>query len=221
MIKKLMIIVAHPDDELLLAGGLLASWAGESAVVTVASEASARGTGSGPDKIAKKQDEVFKQFLIDRKYNYGGEDSNLINENHLKCVQFIEDCIRDFRPDLIITHYPKDTHSDHRCVSLATQEAFRVFQRPAGKQPLQELWYGEVPSSTDWTMQEQFHPNVWVKISASDLQDKVNGLKMYDQVLRPVPHPRSEENIRALATVRGAQCGAAYAEAFQQVFRVL
>lgn len=219
-VPKILFVVAHPDDETLMGGGLISKGIGEFGIVTIASDASARSTGSGSEKIASKQQEVFKHLGISKMYNYGGEDSNIINENHLKCVQFIEKCILDFNPDIIITHYPGDTHSDHRCVSLATQEAFRIKQRPLGKEPLKELWYGEVPSSTDWTMQTQFHPNVWVPLSTSNISDKIRSLKMYDQVLRPVPHSRSEENIDSLARVRGAQCGHEYAEAFQQVFRV-
>ena len=121
--------------------------------------------------IASKQEDAFRFLDIEQRYNYTGQDSNLINENHLKAVQFVEQCIVDWRPDIIITHYPGDTHSDHRCVAKAVQEAFRYFQRPAGATPCEELWYGEVPSSTDWSLGEQFHPNVWVALDSVDIKN--------------------------------------------------
>lgn len=218
--KRIMFVVAHPDDETLMGGGLISKGVNEIAVVTLASRAEARSTGSGPAKIASKQTEVFQKFRITHKYNYDGRDSRLINEDHLDMVRFVENAIIQFAPDIIITHYPGDTHKDHQIVSQVVSEAFRFFQRPEGKQPCEELWYGEVPSSTDWGVGEQFHPNVWVPIESEELQEKIAALAIYDQVLRPVPHPRSIENLTATATVRGAQCGSQYAEGFQQIFRV-
>lgn len=223
MFSKILFVVAHPDDETLMGGGFIHQWVRQGkkvAVATLAADASARGTGSGPELIAQKQADAFKYLGISKCYNYTGQDSNLINENHLEAVQFVENCIRDWVPDIVITHYPEDTHSDHRCTSKVTQEAFRVFQRPEGKHPCKELWYGEVPSSTDWGMGEQFHPNIWVPLSNSDMVTKIDALKLYDRIIRPVPHPRSEANIEALAKYRGGQCGFEYSEAFQQVFRI-
>lgn len=222
--KRVLFVVAHPDDETLMGGGFIwrckkAGW--PVAVATLAADASARSTGSGPELIASKQEEAFEFLGITQCYNYSGQDSNLINENHLKAVQFIEECIKDWVPDIIITHYPEDTHSDHRCVSRATQEAFRVQQRPRGDKPCEELWYGEVLSSTDWVLgKDQFQPNVWVELSEDCIEGKINALKIYDRVIRPQPHPRSFKTLRALAAYRGSQCGSCEAEAFQQVFRV-
>jgi LmbE family N-acetylglucosaminyl deacetylase len=223
--KRVMFVVAHPDDETLMGGGFLThlrKMVNEAtvAVVTLASRAEARSTGAGPEKIANKQEEVFQYFHIDEKFNYGGRDSRLINEDHLDMVQFVENAIKHFFPQIIITHYPFDTHKDHQVTSQVVSEAFRYFQRPRGDVPCQELWYGEVPSSTDWGVGEQFHPNVWIHLQDDEIEAKVEALKLYDQVIRPMPHPRAEENIEALARIRGAQCGAEFAEAFQQVFRV-
>lgn len=224
--KKVMFVVAHPDDETLMGGGFIsrlmesAGFEDTAAVVTLASKAEARSTGAGPEKIAAKQKDVFQRMNI-KCWNYDGQDSNLINEDHLRMVQFVEKCILEWRPDIIVTHYPLDTHKDHQVASQIVSEAFRILQRPKGNVPCEELWYGEVPSSTDWSVAEQFHPNVWIPLHYDNIVEKTTLLGMYDQVLRPVPHPRSIENITALARVRGAQCGAPYAEAFQQVFRVI
>lgn len=223
--QRVLFVVAHPDDETLMGGGLISlvhrTGMPAVAVATLASNAEARSTGSGPEKIAAKQRDVFEKMNI-LDWNYNGQDSNLVNEDHLAMVQFVESCILKWKPDIIITHYPLDTHKDHQVTSQVVSEAFRYFQRPAGLSPCKELWYGEVPSSTDWTVAEQFHPNVWVQLTQEDIQTKIDLLRMYDQVLRRAPHPRSEENIEALARTRAAQCGGAkYAEAFQQVFRVL
>jgi len=223
--RNILIVVAHPDDELLLAGGLISKQQSEKScqisVCTLASNAGARSTGSGPEKIAKKQKEVFNILNL-KAYNYGGQDSNLTIENHLKMVQFIESVIVQEYPSLIITHSPYDTHKDHQIVSQLVSEAFRYFQRPSGLlSGIKELWWGEVPSSTDWSVSAQFCPNVWIPLEAQDLYRKIEGLATYDKVLRPSPHPRSRKNLEALATFRGGQCGSTYAEAFQQVFRIV
>lgn len=223
MQKRILIVVAHPDDETLMAGATFRRWRREGfhpvGVVVVASGAGARSAGAS--RIAENQKEALADLGVSCTFNLGFPDSELNAVPHLHLVRAIEDCIQKFEPDIIITHFPGDNHSDHKCVSQACQEAMRWFQRPKGQKPCQELWYGEVPSSTDWGLGEQFHPNTWVEVSAEDLGDKLAVLENYEEVLRLDPHPRSRRNIVALAELRGAQAGVDYAEAFQQVFRVL
>lgn len=80
----------------------------------------------------------------------------------------------------------------------------------------------EVQSSTDWALNpaiEVFRPNTYVPVSREAVEAKIQALAVYESVIRPVPHPRSEEAIRALPLLRGAQAGVPYAEAFQCVFK--
>ena len=91
----------------------------------------------------------------------------------------------------------------------------------ANIQPIRKIMYMEVPSSTDWnvsTANGVFVPNVFVGVGADDVYSKVKAVGVYKDVIRKVPHPRSETVINALATIRGSQSGTRMAEAFQLVF---
>lgn len=224
--KKVLFIVAHPDDETLMAGGTIGELQLEGytiSVCTVASGAGARSTGSGAGVIANKQSEVFKFLGIasNHVHNLDYPDSLLTTVPHLDLVRSLEEVILCEKPNLIITHYPQDNHADHRIVSSCTLEAFRIFQRPNGETPCDELWYGEVLSSTDWNLEKQFNPNVFIHIGQEGIERKLKALNMFHKVVRSFPHPRSEEVIKGLAAIRGAQAGLQYAEAFQQVFRII
>ena len=142
---------------------------------------------------------------------------------HLKLVQFIESAIRESEPDVIITHHPADTNNDHLQTSMACQEAIRLFQRRPEVKRVKEFWYMEVPSCTEWKINNAmkcFEPNCYVEVGKDGVDAKIKALGMYRGVMRPYPHPRSAEYITGLAAVRGGQWGVNYAEAFEVVQRV-
>ena len=140
---------------------------------------------------------------------------------HLKLVQFIEACIDDWKADSIYTHHPSDTNNDHVMTSYAAQAASRLFQRRDGVPPLKQLVYMEVPSSTEWSFDSssnRFSPNMFVEVGIDGIGVKLQALEAYKGVMRPYPHPRSDEAIAGLAAYRGVQAGCNYAEAFESVF---
>ena len=79
------------------------------------------------------------------------------------------------------------------------------------KQGSNKILLFEVPSSTDWNISNQFNPNIFIEI---DISTKLKMLKYYSSEMRGVPHPRSDENIKALSRFRGGQVGCEFAEAF-------
>ena len=106
--------------------------------------------------------------------------------------------------------------------SLACQAAIRLFQRRSEVKPLQEMWFMEVLSSTEWsvnTAMNRFVPDTYVEVGEAGIDAKIRALAAYRGVMRDFPHPRSAEAIRGLAAYRGAQSGCRYAEAFECVFR--
>ena len=156
--------------------------------------------------------------------SYGADFPNIKMNTvpHLELVQFIERCIADFGAEAVIPHHPSDTNNDHAMTSGAVQAAVRLFQRREGIPALRELWYMEVPSSTEWALDSsvsRFLPNLFVEIGEEGVALKLKALAAYAGVMRPYPHPRSEEALRGLAAWRGAQAGCSYAEAFECVFR--
>ena len=80
----------------------------------------------------------------------------------------------------------------------------------------------EVPSSTEWSIDSSsndFRPNTYFEIGREGLDVKLQALAAYKGVMRPYPHPRSNEALEGLAAYRGAQAGCKYAEAFESVLR--
>lgn len=222
---KYLLVVAHPDDEVLGAGASMFRWSREGHQIDVAimcTEAKARAFRP-EDKELDDDLNASSDFLgIHRKFEATFPNIEMNTVPHLKLVQFIESAIRESEPDIIITHHPADTNNDHMQTSMACQEAVRLFQRRPEVKRVRELWYMEVPSCTEWKINSamvSFNPNCYVEVGKEGVDAKVKALSMYRGVMRPYPHPRSAEFIEGLAAYRGGQWGLMYAEAFDVVVR--
>lgn len=222
---KYLLVVAHPDDEVLGAGAVMWKWSHEGNTVDVAimcTEAKAR-TFRPEDKEFNDDLNASSDFLgVRKKYEATFPNIEMNTVPHLKLVQFIESAIRESEPDIIITHHPADTNNDHLQTSMACQEAIRLFQRRPEVKRVNEFWYMEVPSCTEWAINNAmnlFRPNCYVEVGKEGVNAKITALGMYRGVMRPYPHPRSVEYITGLATVRGSQWGTNYAEAFECTLR--
>jgi len=219
---RYLIVVAHPDDEVLGAGATihkLTEQGTEVAICTLVNHAAARANISGT--LSEDQATAMKLLGVKTTYSANFPNIKMNTVPHLEVVQFIEKCIEDFRADAIITHHPSDLNNDHVIVSYATQAASKLFQRKPGIISLKFLAYMEVPSSTDWSIDSSsnhFSPNYFVEIGKDGVKLKINALMAYKGVMCNYPHPRSFESITSLATIRGSQSGTNYAEAFECVF---
>lgn len=222
---KFLIVAAHPDDEVLGAGGAIYTWTRQGHLVDVcvlSSEAKARQLR--PDDAALKADAESSSKILGINRTFNGDFPNIEMNTvpHLQLVQFIENILLESEPDIVITHHSSDTNNDHVHTSVACQEAVRLFQRRREVKRLKEVWYMEVPSSTEWNIDApavSFHPNCFVEIHENGIDAKIEALSKYREVMRPYPHPRSAEYLRSLACVRGSQWGVDYAEAFQVAVR--
>ncbi len=218
-----LIVVAHPDDEVLGAGATipgLVQKGNKVAVATMVINVAARAKISST--LESDQKKAFEILGVEKAYSADFPNIMMNTVPHLELVQFIESCITDWQADAIITHHPSDTNIDHGETGRAVNAACRLFQRTDGVPKLRELTYMEVPSSTEWslnTADNRFQPNLFVEIGEEGLEKKLRALEAYHGVPRPFPHPRSAEAIRGLAVYRGVQSGRRYAEAFECVFR--
>lgn len=222
---KYLVVVAHPDDEVLGAGASIWNWTqkgDEVDIVLMCTEAKARAFRPGDDELNSDLDESASFLGIHKKYEANFPNIEMNTVPHLELVQFIEAAIKESAPDIVITHHPADTNNDHMQTSMACQEAIRLFQRRPEVKRIEEFWYMEVPSCTEWSINNafnQFKPNCFVEIGEEGVQAKIKALNMYRGVMRPYPHPRSDEYIRGLAAMRGSQWRQNYSEAFEVVLR--
>lgn len=217
-----LIVVAHPDDEVLGAGATIHKLVEKGhavAVATMANHVAARANISAT--LQNDQEEALNILGVKKTYSADFPNIKMNTVAHLDLVQFIEGCIEDWRAEAIITHHPSDTNNDHVMTSYAAQAASRLFQRKPGVPALKQILYMEVPSSTEWSFDSsanRFAPNMFVEVGKEGVETKLEALAAYKGVMRPYPHPRSKEAITGLAAYRGVQAGCNYAEAFESVF---
>ena len=218
-----LVVVAHPDDEVLGAGATIHKLVEEGhnvAVTIMVSQAAARKDLSST--LLEDEKEAFSIVGVEKTYHADFPNIQMNTVPHLQLVRFIESCIEDWKAEAIITHHPSDTNNDHVQTSYAAQAACRLFQRRDNLPALKELLYMEVPSSTEWsfdTSANRFSPNYFVEIGKDGVEIKIKALSAYKGVMRPYPHPRSNEALEGLAAYLGVQAGCYYAEAFECAFK--
>lgn len=223
---NILVIVAHPDDEVLgcgATGAAIAAAGGNVRACILSGHAEARGgRPSGDDLLS---DTHRAQQLLGFGPPILGNFPNikLNTVPHIELVQFIEHALLETRADVLFTHHPSDINDDHVQTSRACQAAARLSQRRTDVAPLRRLLFMEVFSSTDWAFAGAgvaFQPTAFVGV-ADHLERKCEALRAYRGVMRDFPHPRSEEVVRGLAAYRGGQAGLRYAEAFQVAFETV
>ncbi|MCP4933877.1 MAG: PIG-L family deacetylase [bacterium] len=223
MNKTILIAAAHPDDEVLGCGGVMAKHAaaGDSVHVVFFADGESSREGGDNDKTAKRERSAQKVAEILGTITpicLGLPDNKLDTMPLLDVIQKIEPIIFKIKPQIIYTHYGHDLNIDHRIVHQAVLTACR----PMPGSPVREIYGFEVLSSTDWASPETatgFRPAKYTNIKQY-LEQKMAALACYDSEMRPFPHIRSHEAVKALVAYRGASVGMAAAEAFS-VIRVL
>lgn len=208
---KMLVIGAHPDDEVYGCGATIArlSKEGHEIYVLIVSEGS---TAQYEDKsiITKKREEAeeVKSILGIKEYIFGDfPDMKLDTVPHIELNKFISEAVSRVKPEWIFTHSHLDLNKDHRVVYHSTM----VAARPQVDYVKRILCY-EVPSTTELG-EEPFKPEVFIDVS-DYLQKKSDAVNAYKTELREFPHGRSIEAVEALAKYRGYTSNCRYAEAF-------
>jgi LmbE family N-acetylglucosaminyl deacetylase len=217
-------VAAHPDDEVLGCGGTIAKLRDSEGVHLfilgegVTSRAASRERADDSALRSLREDaERCGQVLGAKSVSFGGLPDNRFDSIPLlEVVKRIETAVQRFEPDRILTHHPGDLNVDHGVTFRAVLTAVR----PMAGSAVRELLCFEVPSSTEWAFQRVspvFRPSVFVDVSAT-LETKIQAMQCYRSEIRPWPHPRSPEALRASAHRWGSVVGTDAAEAFEAVF---
>lgn len=220
-----LVVVAHPDDEVLGAGATiyrLTERGEEVNVCVMCAQAAARAFRPEDGELHGDMMRCMEKLGVNRVILGNFPNIKMNTVSHLELVQFVEKAMVETGATTVITHHPSDLNNDHVQTSLACQAAVRLFQRRDNVAPLKELLFMEVPSSTEWalnTSAADFRPNTYVEVGKDAVERKLEALACYRGVMRPYPHPRSEEAITGLAAYRGSIAGCCYAEAFECAIR--
>ena len=221
---KVLVIAAHPDDEVLGCGATAARLAQERHEVYFAilgegiTSRHANRADADPAQLAtlhKQAQAAAARLGVGNLTLRQLPDNRLDTVPLLEVVKVVEELVDEIKPDVIYTHHPGDLNIDHGVIHRAVLTA----TRPMAGQSVREVYAFEVPSSTDWafgSLRPIFHPNVFVDVSAT-LEEKIAAMNCYESESREFPHPRSAEALRAVARRWGSVAGCEAAEAFELV----
>lgn len=214
-----MIVAAHPDDEVLGAGGTITRHVqhGDHVTIVILGEgiSSRYETRSMANKapVAELETdarEAARLMGCSDVRLLGLPDNRFDSLNLLDIVKIIENAVAEIQPEIVYTHHYSDLNIDHGITARAVLTACRPLP---GNQTKRILAF-EVPSATGWFFPEfTFSPTVFVDISTT-LAVKVNAMKAYRSEVRPYPHPRSLESLQESARVWGSRVGLSAAEPF-------
>ena len=232
--SKILIISAHPDDEVIGIGGILKklSKQHEINILFLADGITARKNSghvnsTNYEPTEKMKAEMQKEIDIRKRHAKNAlkvlgvknmkfldlPDNELDTVPFLKIVKEVEKEIKSTKCNMIFTHHHNDLNIDHRIAYEATITA----ARPLPWSTVTSVFSFEIPASTDWRHPYQFNPNLFVDIS-KESQSKIKALREYNYEIRKSPHPRSEEITDVIAKRWGSLSGCESAEAFEVIF---
>lgn len=218
--RKTLVVVAHPDDETLGAGGTIRRLADAGTRVDLLVATDGSSAQFGDDMAARGRrnahlDEACEVLGINRRVVLDYPDMRLDTVPHIDLNRAIGKVAAEDDYDTILTHHPGDVNKDHEQVFNSVM----VVARPVPGSSLRNVATFFVNSSTEWgapLANGVFLPNLFVAID-STIDSKLEALAAYEDELRDWPHPRSLEAVRARAQTVGSEVGVGHAEAFQLI----
>lgn len=219
MIRTVLVVAAHTDDEALGCGGTIAKHVAQGDCVYAVFLAD--GVSSRPDASEKElekrnsaAEKAHKILGITKSFMLGLPDNRMDTVPLLDIVQKLERIVNNVQPQVVYTHHKGDLNIDHQI----THQAALTACRPTPGSSVKEIYAFEVPSATEWNTPSTspFIPSVFVDIS-DHLDIKIQALLAYKFEMRVPPHSRSIENTKRLAEYRGSCVGVGAVEAMMAI----
>lgn len=212
---RVLVLAAHPDDEILGMGGTVARHtdAGDEVRIVVVTDGSSTQYPGDSEIRARKEAEAVRaaaELGVQDYVHLDLPDMRLDTLPHVDVNRVVEEQLVELSPEVVYTPHP-DVNRDHRVLF----DSVAVATRPTPGQPVRRVLTYAPTSSTEWTPSalNWFVPNWFVDITGA-LDRKLAAFAHYETERRDYPHPRSERAIRATAEFYGAGCGCEHAEPF-------
>jgi LmbE family N-acetylglucosaminyl deacetylase len=222
--KRIMVVVAHPDDELLGVGAtlnlLVKKYDSFIKVVILGEGITSRSENRDIEKW-KNELEIHRSNIKNAQKIIGYQELEIYDfpDNRfdsvaiLDIIKVVENEKNKFQPDFIFTHHGGDLNIDHQ----RTFESVMTACRPMSQEKVNTIITFETPSGTEWSASSDpkyFNPNFFVSIGIENLQSKIAAMECYEFEKRSYPHPRSPKALEVLAKRWGIATGVLFAEAF-------
>ena len=215
--NKILVVSVHPDDETLGCGGTLLRHKNEGDEIYWLNITDIKNYSQffSKEQILVRSKEIEKVkdlYQFDGTNNLQLQPSKIDKYSDSELIELISDYFKEISPNVIYLPYKYDVHSDHRKIFECVYSCTKVFRYSS----INKIYMMEILSETDFAPSingETFVPNVFVNIEKY-IDKKIEIMKIYKSEIKDHPFPRSEENIKALATYRGGTSGFKYAESF-------
>mgnify|MGYP000889105075 CR=1 FL=1 len=222
MSKNILVIAAHPDDEILGCGGTVAKLIKEGFKAYtlilgegITSRDNIRQRNKREKEILELKEQIRKANKIigvKDAFFYDFPDNRFDTVALLDIIKVIEKVKDEVKPYIIFTHYKDDLNIDHRI----TFKSVLTATRPVGNESVREIYSFEIISSTEWNYPLSFSPDVFFDITDT-LNLKLKAMSEYSSELKDFPYPRSLDGIKLNASYWGMKTGIKYVEAFKTV----
>ena len=146
--KKILIIAAHPDDEILGCGGVILKNIKTSKIKVVFLTNGISARNSKKKRINERKNEslrLFKYLNLDKPIFFDFPDNQLDKIPLLKIIKKIERVLREFNPDEVFTHFEHCLNVDHQVAYKAAITACR----PLKTNSVKKIFSFEILSSTE------------------------------------------------------------------------
>jgi LmbE family N-acetylglucosaminyl deacetylase len=217
MKNKILVVVAHPDDEVLGMGGVILKLTknNEVSLLILSNGEGSRESEPKEKERLEQARKVAKELGVKNIFFEDLPDNQFDSMVLLSVVKKVEKVVEEIKPEIIYTHHSNDLNIDHR----TTFQAVLTACRPQPNFFVRKILTFETLSSTEWQQknpENMFYPNEYVDIT-NTIDKKIEILRIYKNELANFPHPRSEKGVRILSEYRGMEVGYKNAEAFQVI----